>query len=138
MPTTLTFRQTHRYADHGLTGITIPIVLSVGNKITRLLAKLDTGADRCYFRREHGEQLALNIEAGRHVTVYTAAGRFEAYGHEVTIKCFEWEIHSEVFFAQNLGFPRDVLGRHGWIQNFGLALIDHDSILHLSHYDQLK
>ena len=65
----------------------------------------------------------------------TAAGSFDAYGHNVTLSCFEWELETIVYFAAHEGFTRNVVGRSGWLQQFRLALIDHDSMLFLSHYD---
>jgi hypothetical protein len=102
----------------------------------RLLAKLDTGAACCIFQRVYGEQLGLNIEAGESKSFGTATGQFQAYGHEVTIACFDWELHSVVFFPAALEIHRNVLGREGWLQKFRVALIDYDSILHLSHYNE--
>jgi hypothetical protein len=102
----------------------------------RLLAKLDTGAAHCIFERVYGEQLGVNIEAGQAKTFRTATGDFQAYGHEVTITCFEWEFPSVVFFPAALEIHRNVLGRQGWLQQFRVALIDYDSVLHLSQYNQ--
>lgn len=102
----------------------------------RLLAKLDTGASHCIFERVYGEQLGLNIEGGDRITLHTANSEFQAYGHEVMIACFDWQFNSVVYFATP-EIHRNVLGRHGWLQQFRLALIDYDSILHLSHYNQV-
>jgi len=102
----------------------------------RLLAKLDTGAAHCIFERVYGEQLGFNIEDGQLRTFHTPTGKFQAYGHEVTITCFEWVVPSVVFFPAALEIGRNVLGRQGWLQQFRVALIDYDSVLHLSHYNQ--
>ena len=102
----------------------------------RLLAKLDTGATHCIFERVYGEQLGLNIESGQSRTFHTANGEFQAYGHEVTITCFEWQFQSFVFFPAALEIQRNVLGQQGWLQQFRVALVDYDSVLHLSHYNQ--
>lgn len=136
MATTLTFHHTHDYRAQARDGITIPIQLTVGQKAVRLLAKLDTGASCCIFERVYGEQLGLNIEGGRQTLFRTANSQFQAYGHEVTITSFDSQFDSEVFFPAEAEIRRNVLGRHGWLQKFRLALIDYDSVLHLSHYDQ--
>jgi hypothetical protein len=102
----------------------------------RLLAKLDTGADQCIFARVYGEQLGLNIEGGQPTPFRTANSEFQAYGHDVTITCFDWEFDSLVYFAASTEIQRNVLGRQGWLQQFRVALIDYDSVLHLSHYDE--
>jgi hypothetical protein len=134
--TRLTFRRSHDYATESRTGITIPVTLTVGRKSVRLLAKLDTGATHCIFERVYGEQLELNIEASQPKTFRTANSEFQAYGHGVTITCFQWEFRSVVFFRAVLEIHRNVLGRQGWLQQFRVALIDYDSVLHLSHYNQ--
>ena len=136
LATTLTFQYTHDYGAQSSDGITIPIELTVGQKAVRLIAKLDTGASWCIFEREYGEQLGLNIEAGEQITLSTANSQFQAYGHEVKITCFDWEFDSVVFFPAEPEIRRNVLGRHGWLEKFRLALIHHDSLLHLSHYNQ--
>jgi len=41
-----------------------------------------------------------------------------------------------VFFPAAREIQRNVLGRQGWLQQFRVALIDYDSVLHLSHYNQ--
>jgi hypothetical protein len=102
----------------------------------RLLAKLDTGAGHCNFQREYGEQLGLNIEAGQRTSFRTANSEFQAFGHDVTITCFGWEFDSFVYFAASTEIQRNVLGRQGWLQKFRVALIDYDSVLHLSHYNE--
>jgi len=137
LATTLTFHRRHDYGHQAPDGITVPVQLTVGQSSVRLHAKLDTGASFCIFEREYGEQLGFNVESGREVTVFTVNSRFQVYGHEVTITCFDWTFASEVFFAGSLEIHRNVLGRRGWLQQFRMALIDYDSVLHLSHYDQL-
>ena len=108
----------------------------VGRKSIRLHAKLDTGATYCIFQREYGEQLALDIESGQRITISTANSEFSAFGHEVTISCFEWQWNSVVYFPAQPEIRRNVLGRHGWLQQFRVALIDYDSILHISRYNE--
>ncbi len=41
-----------------------------------------------------------------------------------------------VYFAEEYGFQRNVLGRKGWIEHLRLGLIDHDCELYLSRYDE--
>ena len=136
LATTLKFQHSHHYGAQSASGITIPVKLSVGQKSVRLLAKLDTGADYCIFERAYGEQLGLNIESGRPTLFRTANGEFQAFGHEVTITCFDWQFDSVVFFAATIEIRRNFLGRQGWLQKFRMALIDYDSVLHLSHYNE--
>ncbi|MFZ0963364.1 MAG: aspartyl protease family protein [Terriglobia bacterium] len=136
LATTLTFRHSHHYGALSASGIAIPVKLTVSGKSVRLLAKLDTGADYCIFERVYGEQLGLNIESGRPTLFRTANGEFQAFGHEVTITCFDWQFDSVVFFPATIEIGRNVLGRQGWLQKFRVALIDYDSVLHLSHYNE--
>lgn len=136
MPTTLSFEYTHPYGNLGQDGIVIPVNLMVGDNQVQLLAKLDTGASNCLFQRDYGEQLGLLIEAGRAITMNTANSSFMAFGHEVSIRCFQWEFNAEVFFPQSYDIRRNLLGRNGWLQQFQIALIDYDEVLHLHHYNR--
>lgn len=135
MASVLTFRKTHNYGAGGPDGITIPVGLFNGTRRVKLFAKLDTGATYCIFKREYGEALGIEIEAGRPQTIYTANSSFETFGHEVDIESFEWRTTATVYFAADREFPRNVLGRNGWIRQFRLGLLDYDSALHISHYD---
>jgi hypothetical protein len=64
-----------------------------------------------------------------------AAGGFNAFGHEIVLESFGWEFASIVYFAEELEFPRNVVGRVGWLQQFRIAIVDYEGILHLSKYD---
>jgi hypothetical protein len=96
---------------------------------------VDTGASVCIFPREDAEQLGLHVEGGHRQAVGTATGRFEAYGHVLTLGCFDWEFETMTYFAATADFPRSVAGRSGWLQHFRLGVIEHDAILLLSHFD---
>lgn len=133
--TTLSFKVAHNYGAAG-DDITIPIVMSRGDKRVKLLPKVDTGAEFCIFNREYGETLELEIEAGERRMMRTATSSFETFGHEVTIESFGWRTTAVVFFAADAGFPRNVLGRNGWIRLFRLAIVDYDATIHLSYYDE--
>lgn len=63
MVVNLTFGVEYTY-DTTLKGITIPVTLTLGDAVIDLFAKVDTGADFCIFKREHGEALGIDIEAG--------------------------------------------------------------------------
>jgi len=122
---------------YGATGgdISIPIQLKVGERVVRIHAKVDTGATFCIFQREHGEELGIDIEGGERKWISTAAGGFTAFGHEVILESFGWEFASTVYFAEELEFPRNVVGRFGWLQQFRIAIVDYEGVLHLSKYD---
>jgi hypothetical protein len=64
----------------------------------------------------------------------TAAGNFEAYGHELTISVLDIETCSKVYFAKEESFTRNVLGRQGWLDRVKLGLIDYEGKLLLSEY----
>ena len=66
----------------------------------------------------------------------TATGSFIAYGHEVKLLTLDLEINTTIYFAELYGFPRNVLGRRGWLDQVRLALIDYEGKLYLSHYDE--
>jgi hypothetical protein len=135
MPKTIAFVEEHNYANERAVGITIPIMLSVSpERKIKLLAKVDTGAAHCLFRPDRAEALGLRLEDGQRETFHTAVGEFEAFGHMVTVHSFRWTFDAMVYFARE-DIRREVLGRAGWIQNFRLGIVDHDSMLYLAHYN---
>jgi len=46
------------------------------------------------------------------------------------------EVHALVYFYDNPKVTRNVLGRNGWLNRVRLGLVDHDSVLFLSAYDE--
>lgn len=56
MATQLDFAEEFHYTDDP-SGITIPTLLTYGNKVIRASAKVDTGADVCLFAREIGVRI---------------------------------------------------------------------------------
>lgn len=135
MAHTISFSQLHNYDLHA-TGITIPVVLSVGQVKHLVAAKLDTGASFCIFERELGEALELDVEGGFPKTVSTPTGTFQVYGHNVTLSAFGFDIDALVYFAAKQGWPRNVLGRRGWLDRLRLGIIDYEGKLYVSAYDE--
>lgn len=51
------------------------------------------------------------------------------------LSCFDWEFEALVYFAASPEHPRNVVGRSRWLQQFRLAISEHDTVLLLSHYN---
>ena len=66
----LEFKQKFVYQESER-GIFIPLTLVYGAKTTACSAKLNTGADFCYFSREHAEEIGLQVEEGTVLRVET-------------------------------------------------------------------
>lgn len=130
----LNFTEELRYADD-LAGISIPVVLSYGEKSRRVQAKVDTGGEVCLFSREDGTILGVPIEQGIPITLSSLGGNIEAFGHEVVIQTGALIFQSIVYFAKYPGLPRNILGRRGWLRNLKLAVVDYDNLLYLSAYN---
>lgn len=120
----------HLYPDQDA-GIPVAVFLTYGDKTEKVSAKLDTGADFCVFTYDVAMQLDIPLDTGFMKTFDTSGGLVDAYGHEVTINSFGHEHTAIVFFAATPGHRRNLLGRQGWIRNFGIALFDYDSVLYL-------
>src|SRR6516225_6285782 len=133
MPVSLEFDTTHQYTD-AKDGIHVPITLAVGRESVELLAKLDTGAEYCIFERKYGEMLGLDVQSGRLQRFRTVAGSFDAYEHEVTIQTLGIEFPAVAFFAQDLAFTRNFLGRSGWLDRLRIGIIDYDRMLFVGPY----
>lgn len=136
MPYTLTFNAAHKYNPSDI-GITVPVVLSIGERAIKFLARIDTGATFCIFERELGEDLGLDIESGTPQRIGTATGSFLAYGHDVLLSALGYQLDATVYFAAISGFNRNVLGRRGWLDRMRLGIIDYDGKLYASKYDEV-
>lgn len=134
MPYQLSFDKLHFY-DSGKSGISIPVTLRIGQSVESLMAKIDTGASHCIFRRIYGEQLGLDIERGYLLQVSTPTGTFTVYGHDVTLVVADFEFDATVYFAADEAFKRDVLGRHGWLEKITIGIRDYHGELYLSGND---
>jgi hypothetical protein len=130
----LSFKAVYRYNTLE-TGITLEVILGVGNKIQRASAKLDTGASYCFFQREYAEALGLDVESGDRISVHTATGGFFAYGHQISLTVLEIALDTTIYFTSEYGFPRNVLGRQGYLDRVRLGLVDYESSLYLSDYN---
>lgn len=130
----LSFSSAYSY-DPGKPGIELPLNLGYGAVQIGLAVKIDTGASHCIFERRQGERLGLNIEQGISQRFETTTGGFQTYGHEVTLNVLGIETTATVYFAADEHFNRNVLGRVGWLDRVRLGLIDYDSRLYLSAYD---
>jgi hypothetical protein len=132
----LDFPLVHEY-NPGEPGITLPVELRLNKLSIKTRAKLDTGASFCIFKRELGENLGLQIEAGTPELISTPMGSFTAYGHFITLAAVGLELDVMVYFAAMSNFPRNVLGRFGWMQQLKLGIVDYEGKLFLSKYDDL-
>jgi hypothetical protein len=123
----------HEY-DSGKPGITIPVELKIGQQSVKVSAKLDTGSTFCIFKREIGEQLGFDSETGVEELISSVTGSFTAYGHSLTLEAFGIELDVMVYFAKMYSFPRNALGRYGWMQQMKLGLVDYEGKLYASRY----
>lgn len=133
----LSFTDLLRY-NPGAPGIDVPIILRNSQSEISLNAKLDTGSSHCFFQRVHGENLGLDIETGRCITVGIAVGSFLAYGHSITLCVGDFTFDVLAYFARDYSVRRNVLGRQGFLNLVRLGLIDYDGRLYLSLYDDLS
>lgn len=134
MPYNLAFDNLILY-DPGKNGISLSVLLSLGHIEANIEAKLDTGSSHCIFQRVHGERLGLNIESGYPMNMSTANGFFMTYGHDVTLSVLDFKFDVMVYFAKDEEFARDVLGRHGFLNQVQIGLRDYQGELYLSRND---
>jgi len=131
----LSFRVRYAYKPSDR-GVSVPVSLSAGPETVKLFANVDTGADYCLFERGFAEALLIEVERGTPSGFSTAAGEFRAYGHELTLVALGVEVHALVYFFENPNIRRNVLGRNGWLNRVRLGLVDYDSVVYLSAYDE--
>jgi len=130
----LSFRTRHAY-DPADRGIRLRISLRAGTKVVQSFAYVDTGAEFCVFDRGIADGLLIELDHGTRMDFTTVAGRFRAYGHEVTIAVLDVQVHAMVYFYEDASIKRNVLGRNGWLNRVRLGLVDYDSMVYVSAYD---
>jgi hypothetical protein len=122
--------------DYGTEAIIVPIELRLADKIVRTDAYVDTGATFCVFKRELAMALEIDVETGTPLSLSTVTGSFNAYGHMLTLGTLEYSFDVTVYFAAHESFARNVLGRRGWLDQVQLGIIDYESKLFLSRYNE--
>jgi len=127
----LTFSSVHNY---GTDAVIVPIELQLADKAVRTDAYIDTGAAFCVFKRELAIALDIDVESGTPLRFSTVTGSFDAYGHTVTVKSFDYSFDIPVYFAAFEAFKRNVLGRRGWLDHVQLGLVEYESTIYLSRY----
>ncbi len=80
--------------------------------------------------------MEVEIETGTPKTLSTLTGRLRAFGHEMVLQTLGLEFQTFVYFAKSYEVRRNILGRQGWLQLVRLGLVDYDSELYLSPYDE--
>ena len=133
MAFTLTFDRFAEY-DAGLRGITLDVILRLGNEEVEIVSKIDTGSTDCIFVRSAAERPGIEIESGERIRSVTATGDFVAFRHEITLVVLGRELDTAVYFAQDTSFKRNVLGRHGFLDRTVLGLVDYEGRLYLNQY----
>src|SRR5580658_6055583 len=103
MPHRFEVVQRHNYEKDADQAIFIPLRLSANGILVHLAAKLDTGADYCLFDREWADSLGIDVESGPRKKFRGLAGRLDAFEHVVTIKTFDIEFSSLVYFTGEMG-----------------------------------
>ncbi len=128
---TLDFSHLIEY-DAGLPGISLDVKISVGSDSAEFTAKVDTGATDCIFSRKYGEQIGLDIEAGKLIEISTATNIFKAFQHWITLSVFDRDFEVAALFATDEHFNHDVLGRTGFLNQVLLGLNDYEGKIYLS------
>jgi len=128
------FRVGHAY-ESTEAGIVIPVYLMQSDRNVRVEARLDTGAASCLFERVQAELLEIDIEVGVPQRFRTVTGSFVAFGHEVTLRTYDLEWSSIVYFHESSTFHGNFLGRAGWLDRIRLGLVHYDQQIFIESYD---
>jgi hypothetical protein len=129
----LDFEQLLSY-DPGRPGIIIDVTLQVNTGSVACQARVDTGSAFCIFSRKVGEDLGVDVEKGIRRTVATVTGTFPIYLHEVNLSAAGYSFSVLAGFAERGGFERNVLGRHGFLEQVTMGLVDYEGKLYLNRY----
>ena len=128
------FKVVHDYSD--AIAIRVPVTLRSGKDETNFNAYVDTGSSFCVFRRGQAEALGIDVESGSLLRIDTVTGGFDAYGHMLMLETLGYWFDVTVYFAAHESFTRNVLGRRGWLDQLRLGLVEYESKLYLSRYNE--
>lgn len=134
MTNSLNFHVEHNYS--AAEGISVIVTLRHGQDKVSFDADVDTGSTFCIFNRGHAETLGLTVESGNPTRFRTVTGSFDAYGHTLTLETLGYSFDVTVYFAAHESFTRNVLGRRGWLDQVRLGIVDYESKLYLSRYNE--
>jgi len=115
--------------------ITVDIKLISASFKAPVLAKLDTGSKNCIFQPRYAKSLKLELTSGAPQRFRTAAGSFNAFGHEITLQVGDLQWTTTVYFAEPETFPVNVVGRIGFLDHLQIGLVDYEQQLYLSPYE---
>ncbi len=116
--------------------ITVEIFISNGSTIHIAIdAKVDTGSKFCLFQPRYALLLGFDLDTGVRERIRTAAGHFNAYGHEVTLTVSDLEWDTIVYFAEPESFPVNVVGRVGFLDHLQVGVVDYEQLLYLGSFD---
>jgi len=76
------------------------------------------------------------VESGSLLRIDTVTGGFDAYGHMLMLETLGYSFDVTVYFAAHESFTRNVLGRRGWLDQLRLGLVEYESKLYLSRYNE--
>jgi hypothetical protein len=131
----LSFSQVYHY-DTLKPGITVVASLQHNGAILECEAKIDTGSSHCIFKRDQGELIGIDIESVDPVRISTVTGSFDAFPHWIQLEeILGITTNSQVMFASEPSFTRNVLGRSGWLDHVKLGLVDYEGKLFLNSYE---
>lgn len=120
----------------GENGITVPVEIKLSGRAAFFDAKIDTGSTNCIFARNYGEEIGIEIESGLEKRIRTATGGFLTYEHAVTLSVLGYGFDVLVCFAAEAEFKTNVLGRYGFLMQVKLGIIEYESKLLISSYDE--
>ncbi len=135
MAESINFARSFSY-NAGENGITVPVEIKLSGKAAAFDAKIDTGSTNCIFARSYGEKIEIEIESGLPKRIRTATGSFLTYEHAVTLAVLEYDFDVLVCFAADDEFQTNVLGRHGFLMQIKLGIIEYENKLLISFYDE--
>lgn len=131
---TLTFDKQLFY-DNEEDSVSIETKVKYVDEEISFVAKIDTGASLCIFKREIAEKLGVEVE-NTEITqrVRNANGNiFKVFGHFVTIEIADFEFECLVYFAENF-VAANVFGKRGFLDKFRIAIDDNEGKLFLDEY----
>ena len=96
----------------------IPLLIITRNKKLKINALIDSGATISVFKEEVAQQLGIDIEIGKKITLGGVGGRINGYVHELKLRIADKEFLCPVVFSHEYLVSLNLLGRSVFFEEF--------------------
>ncbi|MFH0713100.1 MAG: hypothetical protein V1722_01160 [Candidatus Micrarchaeota archaeon] len=113
----------------------VPVTIYFVENATPTYTIIDSGADYCLFNNELADDLKLEIETGRQISLNGIGGKIVAFLHEVQIQLLNRKITCKALFSRDFKWQANILGRAGFFEAHEITFKEKDKIIQVKEVD---